>query len=339
MHPAVRVEQVVVAEAVLSAARETGLLDHLAAGDRTPEDLATELGLDERLLPRTLDVLVAMGLVEAEDGGRLRAHPMAATVMRSTDCYAVFADVLRGRTERTGVDRPGQASSFYPDLVGILGDAFASAAADVAPLLTRPGVRVLDIGAGAAPWSLAIARREPTARVVAVDLPAVAGATRRAVDEAGLVDRVEVVTGDILDEALDEHLGGPFDVVMAANLCHLFDGGRARWLVARLARHVNDDGRLVIIDVLPDLVREDPGVALYALGLDVRTTAGGLHPRADYDQWLDDAGLGHTELHRTADGFAVLLAERSRVSRTSPRPGTPTSACPVHAPNVTEGRS
>lgn len=314
MHPAVRVEQVVVAEAVLSAARETGLLTHLSTGARTPEEVATELGLDERLLARTLDVLVAMGLVQAEDDGRLQTHPAAATAMRSAERYAAFADDLRGRADRTGVDRPGQASSFYPDLVGTLGDAFASAAAEVAPLLARPGVRVLDVGAGAAPWSLAIARHEPTARVVAVDLPAVAEATRRAVDAAGLADRVEVATGDILDDALDEDLGGTFDVVVAANLCHLFDGGRARRLVARLARHVDDHGRLAIIDVLPDLTREDPGLALYALGLAVRTTAGGLHPRADYDQWLDDAGLRHTELHRTADGFAVLLAER-------PRPG------------------
>ena len=55
-----------------------------------------------------------------------------------------------------------------------------------ADLLAQPGLRVLDIGAGAAPWSLAIAAREPGSTVKAVDLPAVMRSTRTAVRKAGL---------------------------------------------------------------------------------------------------------------------------------------------------------
>jgi hypothetical protein len=54
-------------------------------------------------------------------------------------------------------------------------------------------------GAGAAPWSLAIARRNPRCRVTALDLGAVLAVTRRAVATAGQADRFDYVSGDVFD--------------------------------------------------------------------------------------------------------------------------------------------
>lgn len=141
-----------------------------------------------------------------------------------------------------------------------------------------------------------ILRREPAARAVAVDLPDVVPATRRAASGAGVVDRVEVVEGDLFAGALDDDLAG-----------HLVPGGR-----------------LAIVDALPSQVTTDPRLALYALGLSLRTATGGLHRRGDYRQWLQAADLDDVEVHPTTDGVAVVVGGRgSRPARTVGAGGAP----------------
>ena len=61
-------------------------------------------------------------------------------------------------TERV---RPDQALPMTPAQAAVLQEARAVAAIHSA----------LDVGAGAAPWSLALAGRDPSCRITAVDLP------------------------------------------------------------------------------------------------------------------------------------------------------------------------
>lgn len=320
MHPAIVADQVVAAEAAVTAARDTKVLEHLADGPATSARLADELGLDRRLLARLLDALVALGVATVTDDDRYRARPAVLRALEASARYGGLEDALRGRPRHASVHESSSASTFYEDLVGVLGEAFADAAEEVADLLATPGVRVLDVGAGAAPWSLAIVRREPAARAVAVDLPDVAPATRRAAVDAGVADRVDVVEGDLFAGALHDELGGPFDLVLVANVCHLFDREDVVRLLADLAPHLAPGGRLAIVDVLPEQVTTDPRLALYALGLSLRTTTGGLHGRGDYGQWLQAAGLDDVEVHPTSDGIAVVVGR------------LPARSAPAHPP-------
>lgn len=324
MHPATVVDQVVVAEAAVTAARDTGVLARLAEGPATADGLADELGLDRRLLARVLDALVALGIATDGDDGRYRVEVSVLRALDASAQYAGLEDALRGRGRRASVDESSTASSFYADLVAVLGEAFAGAAEEVADLLAGPRLRVLDAGAGAAPWSLAIARREPTARVVAVDLPGVVPATRRAATDAGVADRVAVIEGDLFAGALDAELGGPFDLALVANVCHLFDRECVAELLADLAPHLAPGGRLAIVDVLPDQATTDSRLALYALGLALRTATGGLHGRGDYERWLHDAGVDDVGVHLTSEGLAVVVGRRAfRPARTVGAGGAP----------------
>jgi predicted O-methyltransferase YrrM len=61
------------------------------------------------------------------------------------------------------------------------------------PALRKPGALLLDVGAGAAGVSLALCRRFPALRAVALEpAPASAAVARAKVAEAGLADRIEV---------------------------------------------------------------------------------------------------------------------------------------------------
>jgi SAM-dependent methyltransferase len=155
------------------------------------------------------------------------------------------------------------------------------------------------------PWSIAIALHEPTTRVVAVELPEVLTQTRAAVEAAGVADRIELVAGDLFRISFRaEH-----DVVVAANLCHLFDAERAATLVARLAAALAPGGTLALVDLPGDGV-DDPGPAIYGVGLALRTSGGGLHTDAEHRRWLAGAGLFDVAARPVTEGGLHLWTGR-----------------------------
>ncbi|HEU5447926.1 MAG TPA: class I SAM-dependent methyltransferase, partial [Acidimicrobiia bacterium] len=119
-----------------------------------------------------------------------------------------------------------------PPIVDSLATLFAPAASTAAEQLAGgEHRRVLDLGAGAAPWTIAIAERDASCRITAVDLPPVIESTRRAASAAHCDNRFEFVAGDLFDVELDT---GHFDLVVAGNLCHLFDEATNRRLFHRI---------------------------------------------------------------------------------------------------------
>jgi hypothetical protein len=65
------------------------------------------------------------------------------------------------------------------------------------------------------------------------------------------------------------------------------------------------------VDVIPDERPRPRWVALYELGLLLRTASGRVHPLAAYLAWLREAGFEPPERHRLVDrAQAVLLVAR-----------------------------
>lgn len=283
--------------AALHAARQLGVLERLADAPARPEALAGAAGLEPRLTAAVLDVLAAVGVIEADADGAYRVTPGTADMAAWAEgVYGALADAWRGEAG-PGYDEPAGAAAHYPGLVERLAAAVADAADEFAAWLARPDLRVLDVGAGAAPWSLAIVRREPSSRVTALDLPGVADVTRRAVAQAGVADRYEIVAADAFRHLPD----GPYDLVVAGALCHLFDDVTAAALVARLAGVLTPGGRLAIIDALADDPQPSPVAgAAYELGLALRTAGGGLHTGDAHRRWLAEAGLDQAAAHASA---------------------------------------
>jgi ubiquinone/menaquinone biosynthesis C-methylase UbiE len=170
---------------------------------------------------------------------------------------------------------------------------------------------VLDIGAGAAPWSLALAAREPSSTVTAVDLPAVMRSTRTAVRQAGLEDRYEFVEGSAFDVDWGEQ--ATYDLALVANICHLFGENANLQLLRRVADALRPAGRVAIVDILPTERGDGPRAAvLYALGLVLRTSSGRIYPYSTFRRWL---GQGGFEAPRRRDlpgplPFTLITANR-----------------------------
>lgn len=319
----------------LLAAEELGLLSALAQGPMSTAALAAACGLPEASTGRLCQGLRAAGEVTlAEDGWRLRAEleraygvygPEAMAPRPVAYAWGRWREV--GRWVRTleppaAMDR-GSDGEGYAASVAQLADSSAASARAWAEQSRAEGrlpdrAAILDVGAGSAVWSLALAEVFPEARITALDRPKVLAVAQARARAAGLAARLEALAGDWRTIALPR---AGFGVIVLANVCHLLDAGGLAELIGRLAQALTEAGRIVVIDTIPERLEEAPaGVIHYDLELALRTERGQVHARTSYVGALAAAGLAVVDdrpLPRRAGSLRVLVAAASNHSTRS----------------------
>jgi len=279
------------ASAAIDAAEHLGVFARLAAGPATPSTLARDCVIGDRGAMLLLAALASLGISHVNSEGTYRL--ILTNPTRLTAPFMNLAQVIRDDHPPVAADTPEGAESIYPDAITPLGAMLTSAAKEAANYLTRLGQRVLDVGAGAAPWSLALAACDPTCRICAVDLPAVLPTTRRVVEASGYAAQFDYLSGDLFNMDWGDNA---YDLVIAGNICHLFGEAANLRLLGRLFHALSPGGKLVIVDALPNESMDGPrSVALYALGLMLRTEAGRVYPFATYANWLRATGFESVE--------------------------------------------
>jgi SAM-dependent methyltransferase len=298
----------------LAAASKLAVLDRLASAPATADEVAADCGLNVNRIRLLLSALAGLGVIQPTGVDQYRvALPGLTRLVPRLLPDGRLAGALRGDVPDHRADTVGGSQEIYPDMVSILAGVFRAAAERAADLLAADGLRVLDVGAGAAPWSLAIAARYPNTEVVAVDLPDVIPATRAAVAEAGVDDRYRFLAGDIFEVDLEENA---FDLVIVGGFCHIFDEEMNLRLLRRLAAALRSEGTLAIAEPLPNESLDGPlSVILYALGLTTRTASGGVYPFSTYVRWLHEAGLRDIERHDLSDVPPVSLITAHRTKK------------------------
>ena len=288
---AAALQEACAAAAAIHSARELGVIALISEAPADPAAVAADCGLTQQGAAALLSALAGLDLLELGVDGRFRpAHSGLVQLIELLRPWASLSPVLRGRPRQANAATIAGAESLYPSLAPQIGALFRPSAEQAAKLLAQPGLRVLDIGAGAAPWSLAIAAREPSSTVTAVDLPAVMRSTRTAVRKAGLEDRYAFVEGS----AFEVDWGEPatYDLALIANICHLFGENTNLQLLRRVADALRPAGRVAIVDILPTERGDGPRPAvLYALGLVLRTSSGRIYPYSTYRRWLGRGGF------------------------------------------------
>jgi hypothetical protein len=104
-----------------------------------------------------------------------------------------------------------------------------------------------------------------------------------------------------------------YDLVIIANVCHLFGDTTNRTLLRRLCETIRAGGTLAIIETVPDgRLETSPTLALHDLGLVIRTREGKVHPFASYLSWLNDVGLVDVARYELESEPPVSLVSASR---------------------------
>lgn len=305
------------ATAVLRAGVALGVFDAVADGPLTAARIADRLGLDPRGARALTGALAGAGLL-AEVGEGYGLPPGGAELLvRSSPQYCGgIADVacstgewtalgMLARTVReggpvSGQDALGPGFDYWVDFATHTTFGTTRGAqllADVLdPWLTgRPAPRVLDAACGHGLFGYELAARHPEARIVSQDWPEVLAVAEGHAKRQGVRDRVEFLPGDV--ETAD--LGGPYDVVVVANLLFHLDAERAARLVERLAGLLTPDGRLAVVGFTAGDAPAVQQEHAHLLGLLMLswTDGGEMHSTAAYRAMLARAGLTETEHH------------------------------------------
>lgn len=148
---------------------------------------------------------------------------------------------------------------------------------------------ILDLGGGTGGFTRALLEALPEARATLFDRPEVIEMASRALTDAGVLDRVELLSGDFLRSVPP----GPYDLVLLANVLHIYDKDTAADLVVRAAGSVGNGGCLVVRDAAVEGDRQSPTAAvLFGIHVAVFTDAGRVYSTDDIEQMMRRAGLG-----------------------------------------------
>lgn len=189
--------------------------------------------------------------------------------------------------------RPDLIKSIYTGIER-LKQLKVGAAARVAKRLARPNLRVIDVGAGKAPWTMAIAARNATISVTAIDQPDKMEELERAVTTAGLERQFTLEATDVFESTIL----GEYDLAVLGNICHLFNESRNCELLGRVRTRLHEEGTIAIID---QVLNDDPDWArwgaLYVTGALHTAPGGHLFAFNTYAKWLQDRGARTISQH------------------------------------------
>ena len=294
---------------VLLAALELGVfeaLDEAADGaGMTAGDLAGRLDLPALHLEALLDSVVALGLLDrVVDHFRLNdaarryllvdgAASMAGLIPVAPgphENWTRLADTVRSGRPATPID--DDPAAFYVPLVeGTFTTMWRCATrADFRmrySALAAP--RILDLGAGGAPWSIAMLEACGDGRATVNDLDGVIGVAQRKAAEHGVADRCEFRPGDFHTIPIED---GAYDIVVLGHVCRTEGHDGARHLVERAYRALCPEGRVVLADYfIGPNHKTNPHAVLMGMTM-MASTVNGFGVTTDAATgWLREAGF------------------------------------------------
>lgn len=305
----------------LLTAVELDLFTRLGDARLTASELARAMGVDERALSYLLDALAAQRLLEKVSGGyqntaegrTLLVRGAPGSILAVLEHYAnlwvrwaTLTEVVRAghpvaRREEGGA---GSLESF----LGAMHALAQESAPQVAEAIGLKGVRrMLDVGGGAASYSIAFAQAEPGLTAVVFDLPDVVPIARRNIEAAGLQERITTQAGNYHEDAFETG----FDLVLLSAIVHSNSQQENAALVRKCFDALAPGGRLVIRDFImsPDRTEPAPG-ALFAINMLVNTPGGGTFTEAEMRSWLDAAGFTDTRRVDLPGMNALMIGTR-----------------------------
>ena len=300
---------------VFLTAAELDLFTLLAGEPLSLEEAAAARHADPRALRILLDALAATGLLEKKggkwrtpealvpflsSGGERSLLPLALHSVSLWDRWSRLTEVVAGTRPLAG-DRDAWTRAF----IGAM-NVIAAPQAEALVAAVEPGAarRLLDVGGGPATYTIAFARAVPALRATLFDLPAVVELARENLAAAGLLDRVDLVAGDLRSDALP----GGHDLAFVSAIVHMLGPGGNVALFRKVHDALVPGGRIVVRDhvMSPDRTAPRAG-ALFAVNMLVGTEEGGTFTFEELASWLAEAGFERARLVRGGERMDALL--------------------------------
>jgi SAM-dependent methyltransferase len=277
----------------LFAANELGLFEALADAPATLDALAARTGLTRRAARISADAMVALGMLEVQDGtyrnGTAAARFLSGPGPADLRPFLWFWDKIS-----------------YPAWTR-LAEALAGPAAALPEAVDLgPHQRLLDIGGGTGSWSIAIAQRHPHITGAVLELPTAVELARTRVAAAGLAQRITVITGD----AMAGQLPTGYDAFLLANLVHYWSPEQNQDLLERVRQAAQPGSALLLADFWTNPAHTEPlQAALMAGEFATHIRTGDVYSVEEVRSWLDHTGWRFTDHRPLAGPQSLIVAQ------------------------------
>jgi SAM-dependent methyltransferase len=313
----------------LKGAIDLDLFTAIAEGNTTAKALAECRQASERGMRILCDCLVVTGFLTKAGGAYALAPDSAMFLDRRLPSYVgsaidfllsqtmaqAFDDVAAAvRKGGTVLNNEGTMSHDNPVWVKFA-RAMQPLAFGMAQMLTQqvkldPGkkTKALDIAASHGLYGLVFARQYQKLEVVAVDWANVLEVGRENAEKFGVADRWRALPGSAFDVDFGANSVGGYDLVLIPNFFHHFDPPTNEKLMRKIHAALNEGGRAVTLEFVPDEDRADPPHAVtFALTMLVTTASGDAYTFAEYEKMFADAGFSRSELIQLPMGIEQVI--------------------------------
>lgn len=281
------------ASQAIQGAQQLGIFDMLAGPPKTLAELEEECEFPLDRLELLLGVLVTTGALEKYGDDYALSTAMRLINDHPDVLYgphwAELTDFLNDtQAEREHEDRH---HAFRADGMSLQW-TLTAAAMELADHLKigqeRAGLQILDLGAGAAMWSLAMAYRDVMSTITVVDHPDALEAAKKTADEVGLTQRMEFLPGDYRVMELPKNT---YDLVLAVDLLQLQPLEKCRIWLEQVFQSLHSGGEAVLIGRFPGNPLGDLQRTLHSLELPLRVPEAQLHEAEEIAKMLRSLGF------------------------------------------------
>jgi SAM-dependent methyltransferase len=269
----------------------------------TADDLAKQIGADERALAMLLGALAAMRLL-AKNGGSYTAEPAALDFLsKDSDNYVGYIilhhhNLMEGwsrldKAVTTGAPVRTRASFDDEDklenfLMGMFNIAI-NLAPRIVPDIDLSGCRrILDVGGGPGTYAIQFCLHNPGLEGAVFDLPTTRPFAEKTIERFGVRDRVEFIDGNYLEDPLP----GGFDAAWLSQILHSEDPEGCRTIIEKAVRALEPGGTIMVHEFIMDDAMDGPlHPALFSLNMLIGTPGGRAYSNGQISDMLEAAGV------------------------------------------------
>jgi len=299
----------------LRAAIELDVFTKIAEGNTTAAEIARQCDASERGMRILCDYLAMMEFLGKNDDRYSLTTDSAVFLDKHSPAYMggvteflLSPELTTGFKDVAAAVRKGGTVILEDGTVAPDNPIWIKFARAMAPMMAMPAqlmarmldpaadrkLKILDIAAGHGLFGLAFATRNPEVEIVALDWANVLEVAKENAARVGVSERYKTISGS----AFDADFGGGYDLVLLTNFLHHFDPPTCEQLLRKVHAALNDGGRAVTLEFVPNEDRISPlesaGFALIMLG---STPSGDAYTFRELERMFANAGFSHSEIH------------------------------------------
>jgi ubiquinone/menaquinone biosynthesis C-methylase UbiE len=310
--------------AAIKAAVELDLFTAIGQNAATALEIAARVDASPRGVRILCDYLTILGFLN-KDGDRYSlTSDSAAFLDRKSPTYAggmtqfllmpeiagAFDDLAKA-VRKGGAAGQGTVAPEHPvwiefarSMAGMMIPA-GSALAEIVALDPSRETRVLDIAASHGMWGISFAKKNPRARITALDWDPVLKLTRESAERAGVGDRFNTIAGS----AFDVEFGSDYDLVLVPNFLHHFNFTDCVRFLKKARAALRRDGRIAIVEFVPNPDRvSPPESAGFSMIMLATTPEGDAYTFAEFEEMLRQSGFQAPQAHSIPPTFTAIVA-------------------------------